>query len=60
MFGPDLTVIGEVNGLPIALHSRRLLVGKDDFGPVADGETVEFTLSGIIVAGTYVGKIPEP
>jgi hypothetical protein len=61
---PALTVIAEVNGLPVALHLGHLLVGVSpahcwrDYGPVTDGETVEFTADGIVVDGQNRGAIP--
>ena len=63
---PDLTGFAEVNGLPVAVHLGHLLVSTSpslhwrDYGPIADGETIEFTASGILVDGRYRGALPGP
>jgi hypothetical protein len=56
---PDIRVIAYVNGLPVGFHCGRLLVGTHDFGPIAEGDTVEFTASGIVVEGQQRGAIPQ-
>lgn len=55
----DLRVVGYANGLPVGFHAGRMLVGRHDFGPVSEGDTIEFTSSGIVVAGRDAGPIPE-
>ena len=56
---PDLRVIAYVNGLPVALHHGRVLVGTRNFGSVGEGETLEFTAAGVLVDGERRGALPE-
>jgi hypothetical protein len=55
----DLRVVAYANGLPVGFHAGRLLVGTHDYGPIAEGDTIEFTASGIVVAGRDAGPVPE-
>jgi len=55
-WGQGLLPIGELDGQPVRVHYQQLLIGTQEFGPVEDGDTVEFTKQGVFVGGEFRGK----